>query len=149
MADRFASQGYSLKKQTRWSNDKTIIELGYRKTSWFFSVSQINYLIDLLATDKSRYFAQPRPIIVNYVSEGNFSLWHTFTLTYTPIFAEFYTKRIQRGAFVLPNLGMDSTLPQFAKKKQFNFQGVTSYMGGEKGKKEREKSREDAWPKLL
>ena len=37
-------------------------------------ISQINYLsklrlrqiIDLLATDKSRYFAQPRPIIVNY-----------------------------------------------------------------------------------
>ena len=31
-------------KQTRWSNDKTIIELGYRKISWFVSVSQINYL---------------------------------------------------------------------------------------------------------
>ena len=44
MADRFASRGYSLKKQTRWSNDKTIIELGYRKISWFVSVSQINYL---------------------------------------------------------------------------------------------------------
>ena len=49
-------------KQTWWwSNDKTIIKLGYRKISWFVSVSQINYL---LATDKSRYFAQPRPIIV-------------------------------------------------------------------------------------
>ena len=33
MADRFASQGYSLKKQTRRSNDKTIIELGYPKIS--------------------------------------------------------------------------------------------------------------------
>ena len=33
-----------IKKQTRWSNDKTIIELGYRKISWFISVSQINYL---------------------------------------------------------------------------------------------------------
>ena len=33
-----------LKKQTRWSNDKTIIELGCRKISWFVSVSQINYL---------------------------------------------------------------------------------------------------------
>ena len=63
-------------KQTWWSNDKTIIELGYRKISWFLSVSQVNYLpqpsglrqiIDLLATDKSRYFAQPRPIIVNNV----------------------------------------------------------------------------------
>ena len=31
-------------KQTWWSNDKTIIELGYRKISWFVSVSPINYL---------------------------------------------------------------------------------------------------------
>ena len=31
------------KKQTRWSNDKTITELGYRKIWWFVSVSQINY----------------------------------------------------------------------------------------------------------
>ena len=57
-----------IKKQTQWSNDKTIIELGYRKISWFVSVSladQFN-LIDLLATDKSQYFAQPRPIIANY-----------------------------------------------------------------------------------
>ena len=28
----------------RWSNHKTIIELGYRKISWFVSVSQISYL---------------------------------------------------------------------------------------------------------
>ena len=33
-----------VKKQTWWSNDKTIIELGYRKMSWFASVSHINYL---------------------------------------------------------------------------------------------------------
>ena len=31
-------------KQSWWSNDKTIIELGYHKISWFVSVSQINYL---------------------------------------------------------------------------------------------------------
>ena len=31
-------------KQTWWSNNKTIIELGYRKISWFVSVSQTNYL---------------------------------------------------------------------------------------------------------
>ena len=60
-----------LKKQTRGSKDKTFTELGYRKISWFVSVSQINYLrsriiIDLLATDKSRYFAQPHPIIANH-----------------------------------------------------------------------------------
>ena len=42
MADCFAFKGYSLKRQTRWSNDKTIIELGYRKILWFVSVSQIN-----------------------------------------------------------------------------------------------------------
>ena len=71
MADRFASQGYSLKKQTWWSNDKTIIDLGYRKISWFVSVSQINLrqIIDLLALDKSRYFAQPSSIIVKYWSK--------------------------------------------------------------------------------
>ena len=33
-----------VKKQTRWPNDKTVIELGYRKISWYVSVSQINYL---------------------------------------------------------------------------------------------------------
>ena len=31
-------------KQTLWSTEKTIIELGYCKISWFISVSQINYL---------------------------------------------------------------------------------------------------------
>ena len=29
-------------------------------------------IIDLLATDKSRYFAQPRPIIANYLKEDLF-----------------------------------------------------------------------------
>ena len=33
-----------IKKQTWCSNDRTIIELGYRKISWFASVSHINYL---------------------------------------------------------------------------------------------------------
>ena len=64
VADCFTSQWYSLKKQTWWSNDKTIIELGYRKISWFVSVPQTMQLFDLLTTDKSRYFAQPRPIIL-------------------------------------------------------------------------------------
>ena len=59
-----------IKKQTQWSNDKTIIELGYRK----ISVSRrsiiclslrLRQIIDLLATDKSPYFAQLRPIIAN------------------------------------------------------------------------------------
>ena len=33
-----------IKKQTWWSNDKTIIELGYCKILWFASVSHINNL---------------------------------------------------------------------------------------------------------
>ena len=66
-------------KQSWWSNDETIIELGYHKRSRFASVSQINYLqiIYLLATDKSQYFAQPRPIIVNYFNTLN--SWSTMT----------------------------------------------------------------------
>ena len=49
-------------------NDKTIIELSCRKISWFGSVSPINSLsiMYLLATDKSRYSAQPFPVINDY-----------------------------------------------------------------------------------
>ena len=54
------------------SNDKTIIELDVHKISWLVSLTQINYLpqyfrqiIYLLVTNKSQYFAQPRPIIVD------------------------------------------------------------------------------------
>ena len=58
MTDRFPEElpGSDKKgKQTWWSNDETIIELGYRKMSWLVSVSQINYfgfwqITDLLAT---------------------------------------------------------------------------------------------------
>ena len=49
-ADHFASRRYSLKKQTWWSNDKTIIELGYHKIAWFASVPHINYLPKPLAS---------------------------------------------------------------------------------------------------
>ena len=35
----------------------------------FLSV-RLRQIIDLLAIDKSRYFAQPRPIIANYVCRG-------------------------------------------------------------------------------
>ena len=53
-------------------NDKTIIELDFAKyRDWSVSCRSITCLclrhrqiIDPLATDKSRYFAQPRPIIV-------------------------------------------------------------------------------------
>ena len=68
-----ASRKIFYKNHTRWLNGKTIIDLGYHKILWFVSVSQISYclslqlwqIIDLLATDKTRYFAQPRPITVN------------------------------------------------------------------------------------
>ena len=35
---------------------------------------RLRKIIDLLATDKSRYFAQPRPIIVNYFSVGTLKM---------------------------------------------------------------------------
>ena len=57
------------KKTNRWSNDKTMIELGYRKISWFVSVLPIKYLLKPKAEANnwsSSYFAQPRPITVNY-----------------------------------------------------------------------------------
>ena len=77
-------------KQSWWSNDKTIIELSYHKISWFASVSQINYLPQpsaspnnwsLLATGKSRYFSQPRPIIVYYDKKKWKKLYSYFVLT--------------------------------------------------------------------
>ena len=46
-----------------------IIELGYCKINIVICqclIDQLFAIIDLLATDKSRYFAQPHPIIVNY-----------------------------------------------------------------------------------
>ena len=74
-----------IKKQTQWSNDKTILLLNsvvakYRD----LSVSRRSIIIclslrlwqitHLLATDKSRYFAQPCPIIANYWQLGKISL---------------------------------------------------------------------------
>ena len=89
-----------LKKQTRWSNDNTIIELSYRKISWFVGVSQINYLPqpfvsanNLLATDKSRYFAQPRPIIANYYSTS-LSRVRIMLKTSTNISRYFYSRSL-------------------------------------------------------
>ena len=49
---------------------KQNFEVDYCKISWFVTVSQVSYLklfiFDLLATDKSHYFAQLCAIIVNY-----------------------------------------------------------------------------------
>ena len=57
-------------------NDKTIIKLDFAKyrdlsvsrRSIICRCRRQRQIIDLLATDKSRYFAQPRPIIVYYHS---------------------------------------------------------------------------------
>ena len=82
-------------KQTWWSNNKTIIELGYGKISWFVSGEQINYLpkpkaeanniIDLRDTDKSRYFAQPCPIIVNYCHVQSCSIMFILTVCWVTL----------------------------------------------------------------
>ena len=53
-------------KQTQWwSNDKTIIELGYRKISWFASVSQIFYLPQPSAS-QNNWSARGRQITLLY-----------------------------------------------------------------------------------
>ena len=39
-----------IKKEIRWPNDKTLIELGYRKILWFVCVWKINYLPQPLAS---------------------------------------------------------------------------------------------------
>ena len=41
-------------------------DLSVSRTSIICLSFRLRQIIDLLATDKSRYFAQPRPIIVNY-----------------------------------------------------------------------------------
>ena len=58
----------------KWSNDKAIIGLGrakYRDLSLsrkliIWLSLWLRQIMNLLATDKSLYFAQPSPIIVNY-----------------------------------------------------------------------------------
>ena len=78
MADRFASRRYSLKNKL---GDRMIKQLlnsiiaKYRNLSVsrrsIISLSlRLRQIIDLLATDKSQYFAQPRPI-----SNGNRTEW--------------------------------------------------------------------------
>ena len=73
-ADRFAPQRCSLKNKL---GDRTIKQLlnsvitKYRElpvscTSIIYLTLQLRQISDLLATDKPRYFAQPRPIIVYY-----------------------------------------------------------------------------------
>ena len=59
-----------IRKQTWWSNDKTIImfyrDLSVSRISIICLSVRLRQIIDLLTTDKSRYFAQPRPIIISH-----------------------------------------------------------------------------------
>ena len=66
MADRVHSQ--IIKKQTRWSSDKTVIELGYIGKYRDLSVSrmQINNII-VIYSPLTNHGAPSRPIIVNDV----------------------------------------------------------------------------------
>ena len=78
MADRFASQEYSLKKyklgdrMIKQSLNSVIAkyrDLSVSRRSIICLSLRLRQIIDLLATDKSRYFAQSRPIIVNYLEQ--------------------------------------------------------------------------------
>ena len=67
MTDRFPESDLNMKTKNKLGDQmiKTIIELGYRKISWFIGVLT-NQIIDLLGADKLRYFPKvPRPAIVN------------------------------------------------------------------------------------
>ena len=63
MADRFASRRYSIKNKLGDRMLKLLLNSVIAKYR-DLSVSRRS-IIDLLATDKSQYFAQPRPVIVN------------------------------------------------------------------------------------
>ena len=71
MEDRFASRRYLLKNKLGDRMIKQLLNSVIAKYR-YFSVYRRSIiclslrLIDLLATDKSRYFAQPHPIIANY-----------------------------------------------------------------------------------
>ena len=73
-ADLFASRRYSLKNKLGDRMIKQLLnsviakyrDLSVSRRSIICLSLRLRQIIDLLATDKSRYFAQPRPIIVNY-----------------------------------------------------------------------------------
>ena len=70
--DRFASRRYSLKNKPGDRMIKQLLnsviakyrDLSVSRSSNICLSLRFRQIIDLLATDKSRYFAQPRPIIV-------------------------------------------------------------------------------------
>ena len=73
-ADRFASRRYSLKNKLGDRMIKQLLnsvitkyrDLPVSRTSIICLSLRLRQIIDLLATDKSRYFAQPHPILVNF-----------------------------------------------------------------------------------
>ena len=80
-ADRFASRRYSLKNKLGDRMIKQLLnsviakyrDLPVSRTSIICLSLRPRQIIDLLATDKSRYFAQPHPIIVNYLPSAVFT----------------------------------------------------------------------------
>ena len=74
MADRFASRRYSLKNKLGHRMIQQLLnsviakyrDLSVSLRSIICPSLRLRQIIDLLATGKSRYFAQPRPIIANY-----------------------------------------------------------------------------------
>ena len=74
-ADLLASQRYSIKKNKlcdlmtkQWLNAVVAKyrDLSVSRRSVICLSLRLRPIIDLLATNKSRYFAQPRPLIVNH-----------------------------------------------------------------------------------
>ena len=59
--------GYRMIKQLLNSVIAKYRDLSVSRSSIICLSLRLRQIIDLLATDKSRYFAQPRPIIVNYL----------------------------------------------------------------------------------
>ena len=64
-------------------------DLSVSHRSIFCLSLQLQHIIDLLATEKSRYFAQPRPIIVN-----------SYSTLYKPVI---YQPQIWQGTFRIKN----------------------------------------------
>jgi len=106
IANRFPelSERFNIWKQTWWSNDKTIIELGCREISWFVSVSQFNY------------FPQPS------TSANNWSARHwqitMFCSTSCPVIVNYLPVKKLEGALVLDSA---VTLFTYFSKSLFNW----------------------------
>ena len=99
-------------KQTWRSDDKTIIELGYRKISWFVSVSQINYL-----ASANNWSARLWQITIFCSTSPPITIYScAFDLTATTIQGPYNVtfSRLERGAFVLSLQG--HSLRQQGKK---------------------------------